>query len=172
MASFMRAQGSSEYLVLMGTVLVVALASVAILFSSQPPASGARNGQSAQYWSSVAAPLQISDWVLKTPSGGGASDLWITLFNPTSRSYIVRKLSLSEGNFANAFWPDGTLIGGTTTMSITLAPGERKTIDLRSDSAYVPPANYQIGLNITYDGSLPGALEAGKAPLVGQTSVY
>ena len=164
----MRAQGSSEYLVLMGSVMVVALVATALLFSSQPSTSGTRNEQSAQYWSSMAAPIQVSDWVLKSPSAGGSSDLWITLFNPASRSYVVRKVSLSDASFSNAYWPDGTLIGSADALAIALDPSESKTIDLRSAS-YAPQATYSIGLNITYDGSLPGVLEVGKVALAGQT---
>ena len=62
--AFLRAQGATEYLVLLAVVLIVALVSVALLGFFPGMASDAQRTQSETYWKS-AQPVAITEWAAK-----------------------------------------------------------------------------------------------------------
>ncbi len=63
-SDLMRAQGATEYLVLLAVVLIVALISVALLGFFPGMASDAQETQSKAYWASM-QPIAITEWAAK-----------------------------------------------------------------------------------------------------------
>lgn len=66
----LKAQGATEYLVLLAVVLIVALVSVALLGFFLGMASDAQETQSKAYWSS-ASPISIVEWGARTGNTSG-----------------------------------------------------------------------------------------------------
>ena len=71
-----RAQGATEYLVLLAVVLIVALVSVALLGFFPGMASDAQITQSQMYWKS-ASPITIAESGAKAYIGDGTTYLYV-----------------------------------------------------------------------------------------------
>jgi len=66
----LRGQGSTEYLVLLAVVLIIALVSLALLSFFPGTSLDAKLTQSKMYWSS-ASPIAIVDWGARARSSDG-----------------------------------------------------------------------------------------------------
>ena len=125
-----RAQGATEYLVLLAVVLIVALVSVALLGFFPGMASDAQMTQSKTYWSS-ASPIAITDI-----SGRYISSSAITypyFFFRNNGAYPIRVTGVigADGGKATQFFDEGgsgCLASGTYNISdyYYMAPGEEK----------------------------------------------
>jgi len=126
----LRAQGATEYLVLLAVVLIVALVSVALLGFFPGMASDAQITQSKAYWQS-AQPIAITDI-----SGRYVSSSVITypyFFFRNSGAYPIRVTGIIGGDGAKVtqFFDDGgagCLAVGYYAISdyYYMAPGEEK----------------------------------------------
>jgi hypothetical protein len=118
----MRAQGATEYLVLLAVVLVVALVSVALLGFFPGMASDAQVTQSQMYWQS-AAPIAISESSAYFESNTAVP--YMRLRNIGSYPIRMTKVVIGNGSFSQ-FWGD---LGCTNfTDYYYMAPGEEKRI--------------------------------------------
>jgi len=127
----LRAQGATEYLVLLAVVLIVALVSVALLGFFPGMASDAQMTQSKAYWSS-ASPIAIieTDATLATTNGRTYPYLAITNVG----NYPIRLVGIvgGDGVTASEFYTDTTAgcspaTAGQYNMStyLYMAPGEK-----------------------------------------------
>jgi len=134
MGSEMRAQGATEYLVLLAVVLIVALVSVALLGFFPGMASDAQYTQSQTYWSS-AQPIAITESLARA-SSGVATESWPYFRFRNSGAYPIRITGLigSDGIKHTQFvvWTTSAACGTPTAgiYNITdffyMAPGEEK----------------------------------------------
>jgi hypothetical protein len=129
----MKAQGATEYLVLLAVVLIVALVSVALLGFFPGMASDSQRQQSQMYWQS-ASPIAITEWAAKA-----ADDTWTFIYFrfKNNGAYPVRVTGIigADGNKSAQVWDNtGNCGGGTGLKNISgilyLAPGEENYLSV------------------------------------------
>lgn len=124
----MKAQGATEYLVLLAVVLIVALVSVALLGFFPGMSSDAQEAQSKAYWSG-ASPIAIVEWGAKYGQDSGYIDFtapFLRLRNTGAYQITITKVI---GNNGSASYVGQDWWGSTLMSSIyTLAPGEEASI--------------------------------------------
>jgi hypothetical protein len=133
----LRAQGATEYLVLLAVVLIVALVSVALLGFFPGIASDTQITQSKAYWQST-SPIQIIESDARAYSStGGYNSLYIRFRNSGSYQIRVTKL-VADNNQSISEIYDG--IGPYANMSdyYLMAPGEEKHISYTGGWAGLP----------------------------------
>ena len=129
MRHFFRAQGATEYLVLLAVVLIVALVSVALLGFFPGMASDAQRTQSQMYWRS-AQPISIVESAAKANSANGITYLYLRVRN--TGAYPIRIVGIvgTDGTTATMFEGDncGAAPSGWGNISdnFYLGPGEEK----------------------------------------------
>jgi len=126
-AGTLRAQGATEYLVLLAVVLIVALISVALLGFFPGMASDAQITQSQMYWQS-ATPIAITEGGARVYSGSGNVYLYLRMKN--NGAYPARITGLLGGDGAKITVFGGGACGAPNPANISdyyyLAPGEEK----------------------------------------------
>ena len=125
----MKAQGATEYLVLLAVVLIVALVSVALLGFFPGIASDAQLTQSQTYWR-VASPISIVESAARLYPPNGLTYPYLRLRN--SGNYPIRITGIvgADGQKATQFYGGGGACGPAAYVNISdyyyLAPGEEK----------------------------------------------
>ena len=154
--SFKKGQGSTEYLVLLAIVLVVAGVVVYLLGFFPGLTGGISEDQSKIYWKSI-TPVSIIDYQVSSGTGLAQLDLQNTLNEDISITSL-------------AF--DGNALTGLTNSNLTA--GQRKTVSgtvpigVRCSG---PGVRYTHKVVITYNtNSLVGKQEQGDKELVGKCS--
>ena len=126
----MKAQGATEYLVLLAVVLIVALVSVALLGFFPGMASDAQITQSQMYWQS-ATPIAIVESAARASVGTGGTYPYLRLKNTGPYSIRITGIIGGDGGKADQFYGgSGCGIPSGNTYNISdyfyLAPGEEK----------------------------------------------
>ncbi len=143
-----KAQGTTEYLIILAVIIVVALVVAGIMGFFPGLGTGISESQSRAYWQST-SPLAITQYNIDTTN----SDL--VLRNQTTDKVEVTNITL-DGVSVNI--TDGNIVaGGQATFS-----GTGVNCDNSGDA-------YQYNVIITYnvDGGLQGAALTGTKALVG-----
>ncbi len=142
---FLRAQGATEYLVLLAVVLIVALVSVALLGFYPGMASDAQITQSQMYWKST-SPISITEGGGRISSTSGITVPYLRLKNTGAYSIRVSGLIGADGNRITLFYGvSGCGVAGAN-VNISdyfyLAPGEEKYFAWTS--GYGTTCNWQL----------------------------
>ena len=133
---FLRAQGATEYLVLLAVVLIVALVSVALLGFFPGMASDTQMTQSQTYWQS-ASPIAIVEWGAKYGQDSGYIDFTAPFFRLRNTGAYPITITRVIGNNGSASYVGDTWWGAMLMRNAyTLAPGEEASI---GPSPYWPP---------------------------------
>ena len=119
----LRAQGATEYLVLLAVVLIVALVSVALLGFFPGMASDSQMTQNKMYWSS-ASPISIVESSAYFLLPGSGNVVYLRLRNTGAYPIRITKIIGSTG-YASKYYN-----GASSSISnyFYLAPGEEKFI--------------------------------------------
>ena len=124
----LRAQGATEYLVLLAVVLIVALVSVALLGFFPGMASDSQITQSQMYWQS-ATPISIVESGARAYSVSGDTYLYLRLRNNGVQPIRITKIVGGDGTSIIQFY-GASCAGAAGTKSISdyfyLGPGEEK----------------------------------------------
>ena len=127
----MKAQGATEYLVLLAVVLIVALVSVALLGFFPGMASDAQRQQSEMYWKG-AQPISIVEWGFKNygASNPGYVDFYMRLKNSGAYKIRITKFILDNNLEVTGLWcSTGACPSGSQVRdNYVLAPGEEKMV--------------------------------------------
>jgi hypothetical protein len=115
-----KGQGATEYLVLLGAVLIVALVALALLGYFPGLATDAKVTQSQAYWTSEAKPFAIND--ISVTGGNGAVDI-VLQNKDASGSFTVNSIKLSLATGASETF---TVAGSNAIF----APGETRKLSL------------------------------------------
>jgi hypothetical protein len=147
-----RGQGSSEYLVLLAAVLLVALVAIVLIGGFTEAGGAARESESRAYWSGPIRPFSITDF-----SQTGQT-FHITLKN--TEPHRITMLNITVGNATYA--PSGGIsFKGGTKRTLTVGPLRNCTSD--SYDFY----EYELGIYYnTSDGVVKR--EQGEKLLVGE----
>lgn len=143
-----RAQASTEYLVIIAVVLVLALVVLGLMGGFPSFSYNAQAGDSARYWSSSASPIAIIDFKQT------ASSLALRVENRAQVAIRLDSLLLTAaGSYPAAGLP------------ISLSPGAAATINLTTESCS-GHQSISYGVNITYGtDQVSGLTQAGAKPL-------
>jgi len=145
-----RAQGATEYLVLLAVVLIVALVSVALLGFFPGMASDAQITQSQMYWRS-ATPIAIVENGARLVSSNGLTYTYLRFRN--NGMYPIRITGIVGGDGSKTTQFYGTDCGATFPPNSNfssffyLAPGEEKF--LGDTNRFGTPCNWQIYAQIS-----------------------
>jgi len=131
----LKAQGATEYLVLLAVVLIVALVSVALLGFFPGMASDAQITQSQAYWQSM-QPISISEfgpaYAYSSLPTGVPTNTYFRIRNNGQYRIRLEKM-LGGGNTVNVYY-NYPLSRSDGWGNITLSPGEEACIG----SGYLP----------------------------------
>jgi len=148
---FKKGQVSTEYLVILAVVLVVALIVVALVGGMSPVSTGVSESQSKNYWLSV-APVSVSSWKYATTS------LDLTLQNMGGQKVTVTDINIGSSTFAT---------------NISMAVGETKPVTVTSlPTCGSAGASFELqNITIKYSmGTISGLIEKGDKSMVGKCS--
>ncbi len=146
-----KGQGTTEYLIILAVIIVVALVVVGVMGWFPGLGTGITESQSKAYWKS-ASPIAITDWKIT----GTAADATFSLQNLTTDKISVTEITIDGAAIGLA---DVNIAAGDTNGSVTGSTG----IACSSGSSY------QYNISISYDvvGGISGKTETGQKPLVG-----
>ena len=146
-----KGQVSTEYLVILAVVLVVALIVVALVSGVTPVSGGVSDTQSKNYWSAT-APFKITEWKY---SG--------TALQLTLGSIDGKKITLTDISI------EGSSVFSTNTSYVI---GESKSISATMGSACVPGESFELSdVIFTYSKeSVDGLTQKGAKAIVGTCS--
>ena len=157
----MRAQGATEYLVLLAVVLIVALVSVALLGFFPGMASDAQATQSKTYWAS-AQPIAITEWAAMSFSASTSQDTtmpYLRLRNNGAYPIRITKVLGGDGRYIANFY-NGSVI--SIADYFYLAPGEENYLadtNWGSKTHYNVPVERFIAFYLTSAGSSVGGYD-------------
>jgi hypothetical protein len=142
------AQASTEYLVIIAVVLVLALVILSLMGGFPSFSYNAQAGDSARYWSSSASPIAIVDFKQT------GSSLALRVENRASLAISLNSLTLTA---AGSYPASG--------LPISLPPGGAATINLTTESCS-GHQSISYGVNMTYGtDQVSGLSEGGAKPL-------
>jgi hypothetical protein len=140
--SSMKAQGTTEYLVLLAVVLIVALVSVALLGFFPGMASDAQMTQSKTYWTS-ASPIAIVEMDAKFAATNFTKP-YLRIEN--TGTYPIKITGLLSGTTALRYFYNGSAYQNISDYYY-LAPGEEKFFGHNGTFAGLP-LNRDIGFRV------------------------
>ena len=146
-----KGQGTTEYLIILAVVIVVALVVVGVMGWFPGLGTGITQSQSQAYWKS-ASPIAINDWKITST----ATDAEFSLQNLTTDKISVTEITLDGVGIGLV---DVNLAAGDTNGSVSGATG----IACSSGSSY----QYEVAINYDVVGGISGKTETGQKPLVG-----
>lgn len=149
----MKGQGATEYLVLLGVVLIVALVAIALLGFFPGLSTDTRETQARSYWSGIANPFQITDY-----SYSGTT-LTLVIRNSRSERLTINNITLNDGSTTVSFTPSDNVIGA----------GETKKYDITGMTSCTSGNLFEVNVDIEYttkDGVTN--TQHGQKPLVGK----
>jgi len=151
-----RAQGATEYLVLLAVVLIVALVSVALLGFFPGMASDAQVTQSQMYWKS-ASPVAAVETAARASIDSGVTYLYLRVRNNGNYPIRITGVVGADGGAATLFWGSSGSCGlpsnGNWNISdyFYLGPGEEKYFAW--GAGFGTSCNWQIFARTTASGS-------------------
>ncbi|VVC00359.1 Uncharacterised protein [uncultured archaeon] len=149
-----RGQGATEYLVLLGAVLLIGVIVVALLGFFPGTAPGISITESQSYWRTVARPIQITDASAST-DGSTSTTLTMAVQNTRTDFLTINSVTVDGSNSTPSGLPVTIKPGGTTRITVSIAS--------------VCPAYTSYGMHFGYATSGVGnQTQTGEKPLVVQ----
>jgi len=164
----MKAQGATEYLVLLAVVLIVALVSVALLGFFPGMASDVQITQSQAYWQS-ATPIAIIESSARVSSAVPTYSVpYLRVRNTGAYPIRIMKVLGNGQNISVFFY--STLGVRNISDYFYLAPGEENYFGYSSGGAFTLPMNHGIELQLGNSGSSDRILIAASSTCQNSTS--
>ena len=123
--SGLRAQGATEYLVLLAVVLVIALVAIALLGFFPGMAGDAQETQSKMYWQS-ATPIAITEWGARTVNTESEHTVvYMRIRNTGNYQITINKVLAGNGSITGV-WTGGWGPILNLNSTFVIQPGEEK----------------------------------------------
>jgi len=149
----MRAQGATEYLVLLAVVLIVALVSVALLGFFPGMASDAKLTQSKTYWSS-ASPISIQEVGARFVYDAVGNYTFIYFRIRNNGNYPVSLTKILAGSTSISYvWAGGWSPDALLSGRVRMAPGEEFIFGKSNFFPGVPELGYGNRTFFSFSGS-------------------
>ncbi|VVC01497.1 Uncharacterised protein [uncultured archaeon] len=130
----MLAQGATEYIILLGIALIVALAGVAVLGFMNGTVSDAQLIQSSMYWV-AATPIAIVEHAVSAQDG--------------TATIIIKNNDLAEG----VTILEVALGNASNSTSFQLGPGKQALMSVSGLGAHAQGSVYDLNVTIAYNSS-------------------
>jgi hypothetical protein len=156
----LRAQGATEYLILLSAVLIVALVVIALIGALPDSSYEFRSTSSNSYWRTQAIPFAVLDHSL-------SSDGVLTLSLMNTRSTIMQVV---QADVSGSGMDARNAVPLDISGPLDVEGGRRKNLFLSLAGSCVSNQAYELNLNLTYlsqDLDLPAQREIGQQPLIG-----
>ncbi|MDP2666433.1 MAG: hypothetical protein Q8P05_02955 [Candidatus Diapherotrites archaeon] len=144
-----RGQGTTEYLIILAIVIVIALVVVSVLGGIPSIGTSVNENTSRSYWGSV-SPLAVTEWI-SAPTAGG--------------SLVMKNLTSQTITLTQVHW------GGTTinVTDVVFGPGGTQTVQNDAfDCGTTSGQQYNLTLGYEYDSpNLTGVDVNGSQSIVG-----
>jgi len=127
----MRAQGATEYLVLLAVVLIIALVSIMLLGYFPGMATDAKITQSNAYWRGDARPFAITE----------------TAINSTGHGSFVLQNMEANGPYTITLFQVGSY---NNSSNISFSAGESKTLVIADMGNNTGGSIYDLGVTVSY----------------------
>lgn len=150
-SAHLRGQGSTEYLVLLAVVLVVAMVALSLIAFMPGLSTDARQSAADAYWSADARPFSIPE---HSQSG---STLTLVLVNTEVDQLVLSNITLA-GSGAN----------GVFSTPTYFSAGEKKTRTVAMTGSCAAGDTYEYIVNISYSTANLAHSQFGVKPLVGK----
>ena len=134
-ARTLRAQGATEYLIMLAAILIIALVALALLGFFPGVSSDAKISQAASYWRSEAKPIAILEHHT-TP--GGLTTL-VLLNNDATGTIRIQNISI-----------DGASNDSLGANGFKMGPGEQKTLTIYGTESGTVGTIYDFQVNFSY----------------------
>ena len=169
-AGTLRGQGATEYLMLLGTVLIVALVAVSLLSYTPSVAGDLLQQESQLYWRGQAKPFTIAESKATASTGavcGDATNMNMTLVVKNNEKW---RLDLDEVYVDSQAWNFCIYGDGSTVGNVSFAPGEQRIVTLGKPvlpNACNGKQTCQFGIAFKYNSPyMVGRIQNGTAKLV------
>ncbi len=146
-----KGQGTTEYLIILAVVIVVALVVVGVMGWFPGLGTGITESQSKAYWKS-ASPIAINDWKITSTAG----EATFSLQNLTTDKIAVTEITVDGVALGIE---DLNIAAGDTNGAVSGTPG----IACTSGSSY----QYTVAVSYNVVGGISGKTETGQKPIVG-----
>jgi uncharacterized protein (UPF0333 family) len=152
-SSTIKGQGSTEYLVLLAMVLVVAMVAIALLGFFPGLSGDTKKAQSDTYWRGNARPIAIID----SSATGTTLSLQLKNLGVDTISIAADSIYASDGTYTD-----------DSHDAVSLTAGESAPVDITMGSGCDSGKFYELNVTFTYDtkNGLTGAKQVGTKPLV------
>lgn len=137
-----KAQGATEYLVLLAVVLIVAMVAIALLGYFPGLAGDAKTSESDAYWRGAARPFEV----LEHSQISTNSTFILVVVNVDASQWNMNNLTIA-GSGQNATWTPATLSQGY------FSAGEKKVLYVNFSSNCTSGSTYEYYANFTYSNS-------------------
>jgi len=165
--SYYRAQGATEYLVLLAVVLIVALVSVALLGFFPQMASDAQLTQSQTYWQS-ASPIAILEIHSVKYAGQLYSPAYIRVANTGAYPIRITKLVSPPNQITQLGLSSGL---GSISDYFYLAPGEERAFATATGSL-LPAGGTELRVHFSNNASISSNVLGGAKQYCTDSSNY
>ncbi|MCC7570082.1 hypothetical protein KO465_01910 [Candidatus Micrarchaeota archaeon] len=153
---YVKGQGATEYLVLLGVVLIVALVAIALLGFFPGLSSDAKETQSRAYWAGTASPFQITDFRYS------GTDLTLVVRNSRTESLEIANVTLTPG-------PGGTPVVWTPSSSGSVGSGNTVTLEIDNAPSCSSGDSFEMYVSFLYNtNDITGNTQRGEKALVGK----
>lgn len=160
-----KGQGSSEYLMVLGAVLLVSLVVVAILGLTPGNVPATSEAESTVYWRQVAAPLRVLE-ATRTPSAvcsAGANLMGYALVIGNNEADNIDLVGVSINGANRTF----CLPGADPAGSIQIGASKKKLVNVEYSLSCAPGSMLELDVAFTYDRAyFSGRLQNGTKKLV------
>lgn len=138
-----RGQGATEYLMVFGAVLLIAMVAVVLLGFFTQFAGDAQITSSNTYWRSEAEPFAVLEHTGITSNG----TFYLRIENTEGREKMnVTGIALGNASCTSG----GASLGSCTIASTAFAPGESRIMAVTGSTTGTSGSIYELGLNISY----------------------
>lgn len=145
-----RGQGTTEYLIILAIVIVIALVVVGVLGGFPRIGSSIGEGQSKTYWSSV-QPLALIEWKVASASATSGS---LVFQNQTSNTITLNSI----------YWGDVNYV----SVGQSIGPGAKYTVSSTSIKCGPAGQSFSRSLSLNYTTTnISGIDFNGSSPVVG-----
>ena len=153
MSNFLKAQGSSEYLILLAVVLIVAMVAIALIGGFVDLGAGSMETQSKQYWMGSARPFSAIDYSQQNDT------FIVSLKNMEPTRVMVTAVTIGGDSYSHNVSFNG---GATKTVNVNMS----RVCDTESYDFF----EYNVIINYTTTNGVQKS-QVGEKPFVGKCLV-
>jgi len=162
----MGGQGSSEYLSIVATIMVIALGAIVLIMAFTPTIASTRDQQIKQYWNNVAFPFALIEWSEDEPGWASATtyNLSLIIENKEKNEKNLTMVKI-DGNNSTILKVDGVV---WTAWPVPFERGQQRTVMVQLPGCLIHESSgHNHFVTLTYDRirGIAGQAQIGREPI-------